>query len=72
MVKDGIGNGIGKCLVHDDIGLSGFSMEFFHRRRDQKVKKGLGVINMVELRKNRALLLDEGYGVQVDMTIGII
>ena len=48
--KDGVENGIEKCLGHYGVGLSGFVMEeFFHRRGNNKnnVFKG---INMVEVR----------------------
>ena len=37
--EDGVGGGLGKCLLHDDIGLAGFVVEQFSHRRDQKVKK---------------------------------
>ena len=37
--KDGIGNGLGKSSVHDDVSLTGFVMEELYHRRKQKVKK---------------------------------
>ena len=27
--EDGVGGGLGKCLLHDDIGLAGFVVEYF-------------------------------------------
>ena len=38
--KDSIGDGLVKCLGHDDVSLTGFVMEEFSHRRYQKVKKG--------------------------------
>ena len=46
-VEDVVGGGIGKCSGHDNIGLAGFVMGYLFDRRDQKVNKGLGGINMV-------------------------
>ena len=50
--KDKVGNLLDKCLVHDDVGLTGFGMEEFSHRRYQRVKKGFGGINMVEVQEN--------------------
>ena len=52
--NDGIGNIIGKCLGHDDVGSTGFVMKEFSHRRDQTVNKGFGGINMVEVQENMA------------------
>ena len=38
-IKYDIGDGLGKCLVHDNVGLTGFFMEEFSHIRDQKLKK---------------------------------
>ena len=46
-------------------------MEELSYRRDQKATKGLGGINMSEVRNNRALLLDGGYEVQSSLIIKI-
>ena len=45
--EDGVGGGLGKCVGHDEIFLTGFFMEYFSHRRYQKMKKLLGGINMV-------------------------
>ena len=45
--KGGVGDGLGKCLVHDDVGLEVFSVAKFSHIRDQKVNKGLVGINLV-------------------------
>ena len=56
----GVGEVLGKFSGHDDVGLAGFFIEEFPYRRDQKVKKGLGGINMVEVHNNRVWLIDGG------------
>ena len=53
-MEDDIGGGLDKCMVHDDKGLIGFLMEYFSHRRDQKAKKGLVGINVIEVQKDRA------------------
>ena len=50
--KDGVGNGLGKLSGNDDADLAGFFMEEFSHRRYQKVKKGIGGINMTEVQEN--------------------
>ena len=45
----GVGNGLGKCSGHDDVGLEGFVTEDFYNRRKQKAKKGFEGINMVKV-----------------------
>ena len=37
--KDGFGNGLRKCLVHDDVSLTYFVMEDLSHRMDHKSKK---------------------------------
>ena len=56
--KDGIGNVLDKCPGYDDLTLTGFVMEEFSQRRNQKAKKGFLWINMVEVRKKITCLLD--------------
>ena len=67
--KDGIGSGLGKCPVHDDVSLAGFVMGEFSHRRYQKVNKVFGCINMVEVRENRVLLFDGGCDFQSNLII---
>ena len=40
MVKDGIGNGIGKCLVHDDIGFVRIFHGIFPPQKGPKGEEG--------------------------------
>ena len=63
------GNGLGKCLVHDDVGFAGFVMEGFSHRTDHKVKRGLLGINMLKLWKNRELMLDRDRDFQSNINI---
>ena len=39
-MRDGVGNGLGKCPLHDDMTFIGFVMEEFSHRSEQKAKKG--------------------------------
>ena len=39
-MRYGVGNGLGKCPLHDDMTSIGFVMEEFSHRSEQKVKKG--------------------------------
>ena len=59
-----VGDGLGKCLGNDDIGLASFVTEVLYHRREHKLSKGLRWINMKELRKDRVGLIDRGCEVQ--------
>ena len=67
--KYGIWNGPGNLSGHNDVGLTEFSVEKFYRRMFHTVRNWSGGTSMMELRDNRALLLDGGCEVQINFII---